>query len=59
MTSARIAKKYEKFIFANPGWKLGHMLQTVQEEMFANVTMSKLKRAKAPVMKKVLDATKG
>ena len=59
VTSARIAKKYEKFIFAIPCWKLGHMLQTVQEEMFANVSMSKLKRAKALVMKKAYDATKG
>jgi alpha-galactosidase len=59
VTSTRIARKYEKFIFANPCWKLGHMLQTVQEEMFANVTMSKLKRAKALVMKKAFDATKG
>jgi alpha-galactosidase len=59
VTSTRIAQKYEKFIFANPCWKLGHMLQTVQEEMFANVTMSKLKRAKALVMKKAFDATKG
>jgi alpha-galactosidase len=35
------------------------MLQTVQEDMFANVTTSKLKRAKALVMKKAYDATKG
>jgi alpha-galactosidase len=35
------------------------MLQTVQEEMFADVSMSKLKRAKALVMKKAFDATKG
>jgi hypothetical protein len=34
------------------------MLQTVQEEMFANVTISKLKRAKALVMKKAFDATR-
>ena len=59
VTSTRVARKYEKFIFANPCWKLGHMLQTVQEEMFANVTMSQLKRAKALVMKKAFDATKG
>ena len=59
VTSTVIAKKYEKFIFANPCWKLGHMLQTVQEEMFAKVSMSKLKRAKALVMKKALDASKG
>jgi hypothetical protein len=35
------------------------MLQTVQEEMFAQVSMSKLKRAKSLVMKKAMDATKG
>jgi hypothetical protein len=35
------------------------MKQTVQEEMFADVSISKLKRAKSMVMQKVLDATKG
>lgn len=35
------------------------MKQTVQEEMFANVSVSKLKRAKAMVMQKALDASKG
>ena len=45
VTSAVIARKYEKFIFANPCWKIPHMQQTVQEEMFATVSKSKLKRA--------------
>jgi hypothetical protein len=35
------------------------MMQTVQEEMFANISVSKLKRAKAMVMEKALDASKG
>ena len=52
VTAGRIAAKYEKFIFANPSWKLPLMKVTVQEEMFANVSISKLKRAKALVMKK-------
>ncbi|XP_066374845.1 uncharacterized protein [Miscanthus floridulus] len=58
VTSAVIARKYEKFIFANPCWKIPHMQQTVQEEMFATVSKSKLKRAKSLVMQKALDATK-
>ncbi|KAF0900215.1 hypothetical protein E2562_028697 [Oryza meyeriana var. granulata] len=35
------------------------MKAIVQEEMFADVSISKLKRAKALVMKKALDASKG
>ena len=35
------------------------MRQTVQEDMFANISVSKLKRAKAMVMEKTLDASKG
>ena len=35
------------------------MRTTIQEEMFAMVSISKLKRAKAIVMQKALDATKG
>ena len=38
---------------------LERMRTTIQEEMFAMVSISKLKRAKAIVMQKVLDATKG
>jgi hypothetical protein len=57
--AARIAEKYEKFIMANPTWSLETMRSAVQEEMFADVSISKLKRAKSIVMQKVLDATKG
>jgi alpha-galactosidase len=59
VTAARIAEKYEKFILANPSWSFANMKSTVQEEMFADVSISKLKRAKAIVMQKVYDATKG
>lgn len=59
VTASRIAEKYEKFIKANPTWSLERMRTTIQEEMFAMVSISKLKRAKAIVMQKELDATKG
>lgn len=58
-TSRRIAKKYEKFIMANLMWKLSSMKTTIQEDMFADVSLSKLKRSKSIVMQKSLDATKG
>lgn len=59
VTSRRIAEKYEKLIIANPTWKLESMKDTVQEEMFADVSLSKLKRAKSIVMQKLLDSSKG
>jgi alpha-galactosidase len=59
VTAARIAEKYEKMIIANPTWSIEAMKTTVQEEMFADVHGSKLKRAKSIVMQRALDATKG
>ena len=59
VTGRRIAEKYEKFIITNPSWNFVSMKETVQEEMFADVSISKLKRAKALVMKKALDSMKG
>jgi hypothetical protein len=59
VTSVRIAEKYSNFISANPSWPLSHMKATVQEEMFAEASVSKLKRAKWLVMKKKMDAVKG
>ena len=59
VTARRIAEKYEKMIMANPTWRLDSMKSTVQEEMFADVTIPKLKRAKGMVMQKLFDATKG
>lgn len=59
VTARSIAEKYEKFIIANPSWSFVSMKQTVQEEMFADVSISKLKRAKGMVMQKAMDAMKG
>ena len=52
VTARRIAEKYEKMIMANPAWWLDSMKETVQEEMFADISIPKLKRAKSIVMKK-------
>ena len=59
MTARRIAAKYEKFIMANSGWNFAQMKSTVLEEMFVDVSISKLKRAKTIVMQKAYDATSG
>nr|XP_015646696.2 uncharacterized protein LOC107278277 [Oryza sativa Japonica Group] len=59
VTSVRIAEKYGNFIAANPSWLLAHMKAIVQEEMFADASVAKLKRAKWLVQKKKFEATKG
>ena len=50
VTATRIADRFESLIRANPAWSLQHLQATVQREMFANVSISKCKRAKAIVM---------
>lgn len=50
VTARRIVERYEKFIMANPTWNYGSMKHTMLEEMFADVNIAKLKRAKAMVM---------
>ena len=59
MTSRRIEDKYEKLILANPQWSVKSMRETIQEEMFVDVSISKIKRAKSIVMQRMYDATKG
>ena len=59
VTSRRVADKYEKLILANPQWSVESMRETIQEEMFADVSISKIKRAKSIVMQRMYDATKG
>ncbi|EEE63543.1 hypothetical protein OsJ_18359 [Oryza sativa Japonica Group] len=59
VTSVMIAEKYGNFIAANPSWPIAHMKATVQEEMFVDASVSKLKRAKWLVMKKKFDSAKG
>jgi hypothetical protein len=46
-------------IRANPQWSLLHLKATVQEEMFLDVSMSKLKRDKAIVIEKLFNSTRG
>ncbi|KAK1646211.1 hypothetical protein QYE76_064016 [Lolium multiflorum] len=59
VTALRIANKYEKMIKANPTWDMKSLRETVQEDMLVNVSISKCKRAKSIVMKRMYDATKG
>jgi len=59
VTSRRIADKYEKLILANPRWSVESMREIIQEEMFADVSISKIKRAKSIVTQRMYDATKG
>lgn len=56
VTSTRIANRFEKLIIGNPQWSLKHRQQIVQEEIFANVHTSKIKRAKAIVIFRMMDA---
>jgi len=59
VTSRRIADRFEELIKANSAQSLHHLRATVQQEMFANVSLSKCKRAKQIVMGRWLDRTKG
>ena len=59
VTSTRIADRFESLIRANPAWSLHHLQAIVQQEIFANVSLSKCKRAKALVMVRWFDRTKG
>ncbi|WVZ53692.1 LOW QUALITY PROTEIN: hypothetical protein U9M48_004597 [Paspalum notatum var. saurae] len=59
VTATRIADRFESLIRANPAWSLQHLQATVQRDMFANVSISKCKRAKAIVMARWLDRVQG
>ncbi|XP_062212222.1 uncharacterized protein LOC133913172 [Phragmites australis] len=59
VTARRIADRYEHIIKANPSWKLQNIKDTVFFEMFANVSLSKIKRAKGIVMTRVYESAKG
>jgi hypothetical protein len=59
VTGKRIADKYESIIKANPSWKLLSIKATALTDMGANVTLSKVKRAKAIVMRKIYESAKG
>jgi alpha-galactosidase len=46
VTRTRIANRFESMIKTNPEWSAAQLKATVQEEMFANCHISKIKRAK-------------
>ena len=59
VTSTIIAKKYFRQIKDNPTWRVKKMQESVLEDLLAEVTISKCKRAKKLVMEKLIDSTNG
>jgi hypothetical protein len=59
VTSTLIAKHYYQQIKDNPTWKPQLIKAAVQRDLFADVSISKCKRAKALVAQKALDAMRG
>jgi len=59
VTSTLIAKHYYNQIKDNPTWSVGLMKAAVLKDLFADVSISKCKRAKSLVLQKALDAMKG
>jgi hypothetical protein len=59
ITSSVIAKHYYHQIKDNPTWKPALIKAAVQKDLFADVSISKCKRAKSIVQQKALDAMKG
>jgi len=59
VTSGFIAKHYFQQIKDNPTWKPILIKAAVQKDLFADVSISKCKRAKSLVLQKALDAMKG
>ena len=58
VTGPRIADKYEHIIRANPSWKLKNIQETILIEMGADISISKVKRAKAMVMMRIYESCK-
>jgi hypothetical protein len=59
LSTKRICDKYESTIKANPAWKARSMKETVQEDMGVDVSITMIKRAKARVVKKLMDRQSG
>ena len=59
LSTSRICEMYESTIKANPSWKARAMKETVQEDMGVDVSITMIKRAKARVMKKIMDTQTG
>jgi len=56
VTGVRIADKYEHIIKANPSWKLQNIKETVLLDMGVDVSLSKVKRAKAIVIRRIYES---
>ena len=59
VTTPRIAVRFEHIIRANPSWRLLNIKETVLLEMGAEVSLSKIKRAKSIVMRRIYESCKG
>jgi hypothetical protein len=59
VTSTVIAEKYFREIKDNPGWRIEKMQEAVLEDLCADVSESKCKRAKKIVMEMIIDTTNG
>jgi len=59
LSTKRICDNYESTIKANPAWKARAMKETVQEDMGVDVSITMIKRAKARVVKKMMDCQTG
>ena len=59
LSTSRIYDKYESTVKANPSWKARAMKETVQEDTGVDESITMIKRAKAKVMKKIMDSQSG
>jgi hypothetical protein len=59
VSSTLIVTHYYKEIKDNPTWKVGMIKNAVLRDFFADVSLSKCKRAKAIVLQQSLDSMKG
>jgi hypothetical protein len=59
VTSTVIADKYFREIKDNPGWRIDKMQEAVLQDLCADVSESKCKRAKKLVMERIIDSTNG
>lgn len=55
----RICDKYESTIKTNPSWKARAVKEAVQENMSVDISITMIKRAKARVVKKIMDHQDG
>jgi hypothetical protein len=59
LSTKRICDKYESTMKANPAWKARSMKETVQEDMGVDVSITMINRAKARVVKNIMDRHSG